>query len=37
MEAGHGGASGRFARLHETALATAFALMAVARDGEAEA
>jgi oligopeptidase B len=26
MDAGHGGASGRFARLHETALATAFAL-----------
>ena len=29
MDAGHGGASGRFARLHETALATAFALKAV--------
>ena len=26
MDAGHGGASGRFDRLHETALATAFAL-----------
>jgi hypothetical protein len=26
MDAGHGGASGRFERLHETAFATAFAL-----------
>ncbi len=31
MDAGHGGASGRFARLHETALATAFALKVVGR------
>ena len=30
MEAGHGGAAGRFDRLHETALATAFALKVVA-------
>lgn len=29
MDAGHGGASGRFDRLHETAFATAFALKAV--------
>jgi oligopeptidase B len=29
MEAGHGGAAGRFDRLHETALATAFALKVV--------
>ena len=26
MDAGHGGAAGRFDRLHETAFATAFAL-----------
>lgn len=31
MEAGHGGASGRFRRLEETALVTAFALRAVGR------
>jgi len=31
MDAGHGGASGRFQRLQETALATAFALKAVGR------
>jgi oligopeptidase B len=31
MDAGHGGASGRFDRLHETAFATAFALKAVGR------
>ena len=29
MDAGHGGASGRFDRLHETAFATAFALKVV--------
>jgi oligopeptidase B len=31
MDAGHGGASGRFDRLHETALATAFALKVVGK------
>jgi oligopeptidase B len=31
MEAGHGGAPGRFDRLHETAFATAFALKVVGR------
>jgi oligopeptidase B len=31
MEAGHGGAAGRFDRLHETAFATAFALKAVGK------
>ncbi len=31
MDAGHGGASGRFDRLHETAFATAFALKVVGR------
>jgi oligopeptidase B len=33
MEAGHGGASGRFDRLKEVALAFAFALMITGRDG----
>ena len=37
MDAGHGGASGRFDRLHETAFATAFALkVAGSRQGGAE-
>jgi oligopeptidase B len=31
MDAGHGGAAGRFDRLHETAFATAFALKVVGR------
>ena len=31
MEAGHGGASGRFDRLEETAFATVFALKVVGR------
>jgi oligopeptidase B len=31
MDAGHGGAAGRFDRLHETAFATAFALKAVGK------
>jgi oligopeptidase B len=31
MDAGHGGAAGRFDRLHETAFATAFALKVLAR------
>jgi oligopeptidase B len=31
MDAGHGGAAGRFDRLHETALATAFALKVVGK------
>ena len=33
MDAGHGGASGRFDRLHETAFAMAFALKVVGRTG----
>ena len=33
MDAGHGGASGRFDRLHETAFATAFALKVVGKAG----
>jgi oligopeptidase B len=33
MEAGHGGASGRFDRLTEVALAFAFALMITGRAG----
>ena len=33
MEAGHGGAAGRFDRLHETAFATAFALKVVGKLG----
>jgi oligopeptidase B len=31
MDAGHGGASGRFDRLQETAFATAFALKVVGK------
>ncbi len=37
MDAGHGGASGRFERLKEVALAYAFALMITGRAGGAEA
>ena len=33
MDAGHGGASGRFDRLHETAFAMAFALKVVGLTG----
>jgi oligopeptidase B len=33
MEAGHGGASGRFDRLHETAFAMAFALKVAGKTG----
>ncbi len=33
MDAGHGGASGRFDRLHETAFAQAFALKVVGLTG----
>lgn len=34
MEAGHGGSSGRFERLHETALVQAFALWSIERKNE---